>query len=214
MATGIVTDYKIGLKEGLEAALRGIFGSNYPDPQLRNKVHVSLDFPQEEATYPAIYITYSEGPIENVGVGHSEISVDASTGSPQVVRHYRFSGQVNFNVLGRTPLERDMVTAGLLNVIAFGRDNPIFQPYYDALYDNKFVHLQVNTDQIVPGGENVTNVPWDSEGDERLYANQYRVAVVGEFWNDPVTGGLIQISTVDLYPYRGLEGQLPPSWAV
>lgn len=214
MATKIVTDYKIGLKEGVESALRGIFGTNYPDPQLRNKVHISLDFPIEEVSYPAIYITYSEGPIENVGVGHEEYFIDPATGSPSRTRHFRFTGQLNFNVIGRNPLERDTVTAGFLNVLAFGPTDPTFEPYYNALFDNDFVHLQVNTDQIIPGGENIMNVPWNSEGDERLFANQYRVAVLGEFWNNPVTGNLIEVDTVDAYPYRGGEGQLPPTWAI
>lgn len=199
-STSLVRDYKVGLKREIERALGGVFGDTYPDPNFRNKVQVHLDFPMQEEAFPAVYLTYQEGQVENVGVGHVEAGLD-DNGNAAQIRHFRFSGQLMFNIMGRNPLERDTVTEGIINLLSFGRDMPAFKPFYDELFDGQFVKIQVLTDSIQPGGENVITAPWNTE-DDRLYTNRYSVPVFGEFWNSPTTGGLIQIETVDLYPYR------------
>lgn len=199
-STNIVYDYKVGVKREIEEALQNLFGPTYPDTNLRNKVKVHLDFPLEQQQYPAVYLTYNEQTLESAGIGHTESGYD-NNGMPVQLRHWRFTGRLNFNVLGRSALERDMVASGIINLLSFGRDTPAFKSFYEDLFNGEFVKLQVLTDSVQPGGEGVTNAPWNTE-DERLYTTQYSVPVFGEFWNDPQTGGLIVIENVTLMPYR------------
>lgn len=200
--TDIILDYKVGLKDSLVNGLQGLFGPTYPDPQFRNKVKVSLTFPMEEVSFPAVYLTYREQSLQNIGVGHMESDLDPDSGQPRLIRRWKFEGYINFNIIGRTPLERDTVTAGLVNLFAFGKDNPILSPFIDALNNNAYAAVQINTGQLVPGGESVSTVPWDNEGDDRLYVNQYSARLFGEFINNAMSGDLIEINSVNLYPYR------------
>lgn len=56
-------------------------------------------------------------------------------------------------------------------------------------------------DRIIPGGEQIGAVPWESE-DELQFGNSYSVQIYGEFWSKPESGELILIDQIDLYPYR------------
>lgn len=196
----LILDYKVGLKRELVYALREVFGTNYPDANYRNKVQVHLEFPMEQTQFPAVFIHYNEGPIENVGVGHSELGYD-DDGTPIRIRHFRFSGSVNFAVMARSTLERDTISAGLINALTIGRTMPEFDNFWSRVDSPLFVKLHLMTDQITPGGESFAAPPWNTE-DERIYTDKYTVNVFGEFWNNPTSGGLVEIDRVNLFPYR------------
>lgn len=65
-------------------------------------------------------------------------------------------------------------------------------------------------DRIIPGGEQIGSVPWESE-DELQFGNSYSIKVFGEFWSDPESGELVEIGEIDLYPYR--PGEQPVPWS-
>lgn len=195
----IVTDYKVGLKTEIVRALAPIFGPQYPDPQLRGKVAVTYEYPRVITKFPAIYINYSEGPIQNVGVGHYEREGDLIE-----YKHFKFRGDVNFNVLALTAKDRDLVTAGLLNVLAFSDRQPEFAKFHKEIHDSDWIRIQMLKDEIQPAGETTGPVPWDSP-DELIYAARYSVALFGEFYSNPATGQVITISEVNAYPYNYLD---------
>jgi hypothetical protein len=202
----ITFDYPIGVKKEVMSAFVPMFGSVYPDEQLRNRIKVTLDYPASQIQYPAIYVTYSEGPIENMGVGHIEYDTDEN-GNPQEVMHYRFQGQLNFNILALSPLERDRVAAGLVNLLAFGHVIPEFTNFKDELADGDYVRIVLLTDRITPQGQQTNPVPWGNSN-ELIYSQTYSVQLYGEFYSEVTTGDLVLISDVEVYPY--LTGTLPP----
>ncbi len=63
-------------------------------------------------------------------------------------------------------------------------------------------------DRIIPGGEQIGAVPWESE-DELQFGNSYSIKVCGEFWSDPESGDLVEIGEIDLYPYRPEDQPIP-----
>jgi hypothetical protein len=199
-------DYKMGLKREIVSALRPIFGDTYPDEDLRNRVKVGFEYPRTEVMYPAIYLMYAEGPIENMGVGHYHLSTDEH-GNPQKYKHYRFQGRLDFNAVALSPIERDKLAAGIVNILALGDEMPEFESFHKEIHDSDWLQIHLLTDIITPGGEQIYDTPWGNP-DERVYGNSYSVNVYGEFFSDAVSGDLIQINQIVLFPY--LEGELPP----
>lgn len=200
--------YKLGLKKELVTAMRPLFGDTFPIPELRNKVYVGIEYPMEEVRFPAVYITYSEGPIENVGVGNIGIDID-NQGNPRQYKQFKFSGTVNFNILALTPGDRDKLSSAVVNILALGTEIPEFTSFFQEISDNDYILIHLLTDQIIPGGEvNNPGVPWQDE-DEIVYAAGYSVNLFGEFFSDASTGDLIQISEVILYPYDPAISPVP-----
>lgn len=198
-------DYPMGVKRELVSSLKPFFGNDYPDAEFANKINVSLEWPQDRVHYPSIFVTYTEGPIRNMGVGHVEYDYDSNL-TPIEYRHYRFDGTVNFNVLALTPLERDRVAAGLMNLLAFNEVIPEFSNFKEEMSDNDYVSLILNTEEITPRGENQTPVPWQNP-DEMIFSQTYSVQMHGEFYSNSDTGDLIEIESVGAWPYR--PGDIP-----
>jgi hypothetical protein len=198
-------DYKVGLKKQIIEALKAIW-LHQPDSRY-NGIYIGLEYPLEQIRYPAIYINYQEGPLRNVGVGHLETQEDDNFVTSQV-RHYMFNGTLNFNVLALNPLDRDNLTAVLMNLLALGRNMPEFIDFYNRAENDKYLLVQLNTEVITPSGEQTGTAPWDNP-DTIVYGNRYSVPLIGEFYSDPWTGELVEISAVELYPYE--EGT-PAPW--
>ena len=192
----IVTDYKIGVKREVVNALKPVFGPSYPDSNLAGKVYVGLEYPLEQINYPAIFVTFTEGPIQSVGVGHYELDEEK-----RIFSHFKFKGTLNFNVIALNPVDRDMLSAGLVQMLTIGRHYPHFKDFFNQIMDADWVALQPLTDEITPNGENIAPVPWGND-EQQAYINSYSIQVFGEFVGDAEDGGLIQISQVNVYPYR------------
>ena len=94
-------------------------------------------------------------------------------------------------------------------MIAFGEFSPEFKNFWTEIRDQDYVAMAPLMDRIIPGGEQIGAVPWESE-DELQFGNSYSIKVFGEFWSKPESGELIMIDQIDLYPYR--EGEQEPHW--
>ncbi len=200
-------DYKIGTKREIVNALKPIFGDNFPIEDLRNKIYVGLEYPNEAIRYPAIYITYSEESIHNAGIGWTP-EVTSVGGDLQQYRHWRFGGKINFNIMALNPLDRDRIASMLINLLAAGDQITAFQPFFDEVHDEDWVAITLQTERIIPGGESTEAAPW-GDPDTQVFSVKYSINLLGEFVTDPITGGLIQISGVLVSPYR--EGR-PQPW--
>ena len=201
--------YPQGIKREMVTALQPIFAdANFPIVNLRNRVYVGLEYPMTNVRYPAIYLTYRENdPIHNVGVGHIEESIGVD-GTPMQVKHWMFTGTINFNILALSPNERDQLAAALINILAFGEGDDLLKTFTDQIMNSTYIDLQFLKDQIHPGGEVVGNPPWESET-ELTFGTSYSIDVLGEFYSNPWTGELVQIEHVQLHPYLEEAG---PAW--
>lgn len=159
MSTYINTDYKIGLKREVVEALRTVFDSSFPWPDLKDRVNVTLEYPMEQIKYPAIYITYTEEELRNAGVSHIELDYESDALFPMGIKHWIFSGTLHFNAVALNPLDRDRLASALINAIAFGGVVPELNDFYKELYDAEYVAIQPLFDRIIPGGEQVGQVP-------------------------------------------------------
>jgi hypothetical protein len=198
-APAISYEYKLGVKREVIDALRDALAT-WPDDQLTSPVHVVNEYPVREIAYPMILVKFIEQDIRNIGIGHVERGTN-NDGTPYQLLHWQFSGSLQFKIYGRDPLERDIVASGLLNLLAFGSAIPEFQKFSEDINDYDFVAIQLLTDKITPGGDSNESPPWGNP-DDMLFTTTYSVQMMGEFFTNPRTGGLVVISRVVAYPYR------------
>jgi hypothetical protein len=192
----ITYDYKVGLKREVLDALAPVFGASYPDVQLRDKVHVLTEYPLEEITYPAIVLHFQEDSIQNAGVGGYWTDEDGKR-----FQHWEFEGTLNFVILTKTPKDRDMLSAAIVTLLSFGKTLPEFKSFYTDIEDADYVAVQLMNGSIQPLGDQVGTVPWGNP-DEQLYNATYSIKIFGEFYSEPSNEGLVQISSVGVFPYK------------
>lgn len=197
----INTDYAVGIKREIVTALKPLFGDNFPIEALRNRVYVGLEYPYSQVQYPAIYITYQPGTLRNIGVGHIEEGINPDDGTPFMVKHWYFTGTINFNVMALSQSERDQLGSAIVNILSLGETMPEFETFQDNLLNGTYVDLQYLPDIIHPGGDVSDTVPWDNP-DERAFGTSYSIDVVGEFYSEPYTGELIEINSIEVHAYR------------
>jgi hypothetical protein len=200
VANTINTSFKIGVKRELVSALRKAFGNSYPDPQLANHVSVVAEYPLKEISYPMVVMHFNPGQIRNIGLGHYEIDYTNDL-EPALVKRWIFDGSITLTVYALTPMDRDMVILGLLNMFAFGDQIPGFEDFWNEIRDYDFVALQINTDNITEGGDSVVSVPWDDD-ESPVFTDSLTIQVLGEFATLPTSGALVRINSVTVYPYQ------------
>lgn len=200
--------YKVGVKNEVVDALRQVFLSDYPDPEFANRVNVTLEYPLSEIHYPAIMVTFNEGTIHIAGVGHRELTNDGKGGGNQMIAHWRFEGTITFTIYALSNLDRDLLSAALVNIIAFHGATSGNSRFYTEIFDSEYIDMQLGMDKITPSGDQVEAVPWD-DPTRRLYTASYSVPIIGEFYAVRDTGLLVTIDDVEVFPYR--PGQLPPT---
>ena len=199
--------YPVGIKREIVTALRPLFGNDFPIEALQNRVYVGFEYPDRDIQYPAIFVTYTEGVIENMGVGHYDYFKD-ETNTMQIYRHFKFTGQVNFNIMTLNPQDRDQLSAAIVQILAMGQVQPEFVRFHDEIDDSDYITISLMTDQITPGGTQEGTVPWGDD-EQTVFIATYSVKLFGEFYSNLSTGDLIEISEIDLYPYRTGE---PAPW--
>lgn len=197
--------YKIGIKEDIINSLRKVFESDYPDQELASRISIVSEYPINEVQYPMVVIRFNSSRLDNIGIGHYELSDDVPYSR---ILHWIFEGTLNFTVNALTPLDRDKVIVGLLNLFAFGPDIPVFQNFRDQIMNQEFVTMTLMTDSIQETGDSVTNPSWD-QNNELVFTDSLILRVIGEFFTEPTTGNLIEIDTINLYPYQ--PGQSIPA---
>lgn len=198
--------YKTYLKKAMVEAMRRSF-SDHVD-EILTKTKVSIEFPHEENTYPAVLVKYYERSVQNMGVGHEEIlkvnNLDFK------FRHYRFDGDIEFAIHALSSLDRDLISDSIVQIIAMGTLEEWTNHFHDRVYGDAFLdspfpynQIELNTDELKGFGETQIPAPWLAE-DTFVYQVGHRIQVAGGFYSLPpdVDRSLVYIEDVDQYPYR------------
>lgn len=90
--------YKTYLKEAIVEALRNVFTA-HPDSLLAD-TRVNIDFPTDEADYPAVVVRFFERGIKNAGVAHQEWfeAFDIITRGPVFTDPYTVDNSVTYEI--------------------------------------------------------------------------------------------------------------------
>jgi hypothetical protein len=207
--------YKTWVKTSIVEALKPVF-ANHPDEKIRG-TKVSIDYPTSRAHYPAVIVRFFEQQIQNAGVGHVEyILINDSDPYRVKFRHFLYKGSIEFAIFGLSSLDRDLISDTIVQTIAMSDMASYTRNFWDRIYfpdtsvKSDWNYVNLNTDELMPMGEQQTPQPWLSE-DQLVYQTGYRVGIYGEFYNLPPTvlpaGGVIEKVTV--YPYYPPDDPLP-----
>jgi len=195
--------YKVGIKRQVVQSLRKVFLSpNFPDKELANKINLELTYPNVQERFPAIYVSYVDRSVGDSGLGNYSY-VNNVDGSAGVARQWIFEGIIILTVLALDPIERDIISATISNILSFGKDDPVYKPFREYIRNEEFVSLQPNLAVLEGGEESEDSSPWENEN-EFVYRAVYRINTLGSFFTEPanVGGGLIKIEDIRTYPYR------------
>lgn len=198
--------YKVRIKEEIIDALRAAFAEgSFPNRDKIGNVKVTLDYPTDQISYPAIMVELNEREINIAGVGHYELG-ENELGQQALLAHWRFNADVRFTIFGLTSADRDMLSSALVNIIAFPGASAAYKKFHTEIYDGEYIDMQIQASQIIPGGDSVLDVPWD-DPTRKLYQSTYSIQIMGEFYATHDSGELVNINDVKVYPYRGDQAQ-------
>lgn len=193
------------LIEKISDALGKVFNENYPDPLLQTP-YVGPEYPLTREVMPSIVVLYQSTKLQDIGLGNLTTITDPTTYGISTVHHWRFEGNLQFEMTAYSTIDRTKISDQVTQLLAYGYDSPIFKPFWDEAMDDDYIAITLLNGTINAGFSSETPAPWDT--DQLLYKMTSSVGVTGEFYSDPVSGGLVQISAVNVYPYR--SDQNPP----
>lgn len=203
--------YKRLIKRTLVSALRTVFSDEYPDPQLRN-LYVSLDHPLKREQFPAIIVNYEESSVSNAGVGHvEEIFNEDYLVVP--LKHFRFRGKLRFRCYALSPLDRDVLSDSLVELLAFGRLDTLLNKFFEGIYEDvsDTAQISIHSDHLDGIGESVSKTLWNAE-DVLIYETGYYVECSGGFYStmkeDDITDYINQIVVYGNQPFEEEQEKL------
>jgi len=185
--------------------MRAVFSNEYPDPQLKG-LHVSTSYPLKREDFPAVVISYDEGSVKNAGVSHEEY-LETVDGFVIPAKHFMFEGSITFKCLALSPLDIDILTDSVAELLAFGRLDSLLNKLFDAVYVDVPDTAQITfySDYLDAVGDSVMETAWGSE-DGLVYQNGYRIRCSGGFYNAIKEGDVSQyIEDILIYGNQPFE---------
>jgi hypothetical protein len=176
-------------------AIEQSFQAQYPSPDPDGggqSVFVSVEYPVEEASYPAVWVDYEGSELRTVGIAYTE--TDASGA---VYARWRFAGHVTFTVVALSSNERDMLYDQLIAMSAFAAQSSFPSTFRKVVEDAPLVASVWSFDTVedrppaaAPG------TPWGTM--DVIYERGFALQVIGEFVSDPNTFELVLLSEIQV----------------
>ena len=176
-------------------AIQQSFEARYPEPDPgggSRSLYVSVEYPVDEASYPAIWVDYEGSELRTVGIAYTEVDE-----SGNVLARWRFAGHVAFTIVALSSNERDLVYDQLVAMTAFAAQSDFPSTFRQVVEANPLVASTWSFDSVedrpaaaAPG------TPWGTE--DVIYERGFALQVVGEFVSDPVTVELVTLEQIQV----------------
>ena len=159
-----------------------MFSENYPDPQLRD-LYVSTTYPLKRENFPGLIVTYNESSVKNAGVSHAE-EIMTEDMFPIPAKHFMFEGSISIRCVALSPLDLDILSDSVVELLAFGRMDALLNRFFEVVYSELTDSAQItfHSDFLSAEGESVMQTEWGSE-DGLVYQSGYTVSCSGGFYN-------------------------------
>jgi hypothetical protein len=227
---GLIESVKRAVVTGMRDALQG---SSFGDPVDGQKFNIDIEYPDSPESLPHIWVQFTIDSLKRGGLDMGVMTQDGN-GVWGEVRTWMFEGKITLTCAAESSLDRDRLSDTIISNLAFSRHpdevyrNPKVNTkqhigLIEAINNNKYVSMTLNTDNILTGGQTVTNnIPW--AGNKLLYEDNYTVTCEGQFNMRFGHDGMYTLTEIDLNPQiqaRGpvlndaqWRGAAPPRWQV
>lgn len=176
-------------------AIEQSFQASYPEPDPAGgdrQVFVSVEYPVEEASYPAVWVDYEGSELRTVGIAYTETDSSGAT-----YARWRFAGHLVFTVVALSSNERDMLYDQLIAMTAFAAQSSFTSTFRQVVEDAPLIASVWSFDTVedrppaaAPG------TPWGTM--DVIYERGFALQVVGEFVSDPSTFELVLLSKIQV----------------
>lgn len=191
-----MSGYLRTIKTTAVQAVQESFTSRYPEPDAAGgtsaQPFVSVEYPVEQAHYPAIWIDYEGSELRTVGIAYTQVDDRGNA-----YARWRFAGHVVFTIVALSSNERDMVYDQLISMTAFAAQSSFPSTFRRVTEDAPLVASVWSFDTVEdrPGAA-APGTPWGTM--EVIYERGFAVQVLGEFVTDPYSQALVTLSEIDV----------------
>jgi hypothetical protein len=207
---GIIEAVKRSVITGLREAFTGSAVDAVP-----GKFYIDIEYPLDRQSLPGIWVQFSIDNLQRGGLNMGTWTKDTD-GNWGEIRTWIFNGKITLTCAALSSKDRDRLSDTIIAQLSFarppdlvirdaGKDAQQFRALITALNDNPFVSMTLNTDQVLSGGQTVTNaVPWASN--ELLYEDNYSIGCHGQFNIRYNFDGVFELAEIDYSPTLMAEG--------
>lgn len=176
-------------------AIRQSFAVSYPEPDPGGgdrPLFVSIEYPVEEAQYPAIWVDYEGSELRTVGIAYTEQDTEGNA-----YARWRFAGHVVFTIVALNSNERDMIYDQLIGVTAFAAQSDFPSTFRQVVEAAPLIASVWSFDSVEdrPGAA-APGTPWNTM--DVIYERGFALQVIGEFVSDPNTTQLVNLSDIQV----------------
>jgi hypothetical protein len=201
---GLVESVKTAVVQALRSALSGT--SLFDGGQ---SIYIDLEYPEVPAQYPGIWVQFSITKLNRAGISH-EILHEGSEHEWSFIEEWTFTGRMTTTVCALKSRDRDKIADTLIMQMAFSRtpelvitrpdvDTKRYRSLVTALDANPYIAMTLQTDIIIPGGQQTTQgTPWADN--VMAYEDNYSVDLVGQFNVAFAHDGCYILSRIDQAP--------------
>lgn len=208
------------LKTLLREAMAGTFtdaytypnGSVLTDDGVARDLWVSLDYPNQQANYPGIWVDFTPTTdVQAAGLDRYELTEPDEQGLQKRVGVWRFGGMAQFTCVALTSVERDALVDEVVKVVAFGKDNFSRKYFREFMENNDLIRTSMQWDKVqITGKAETQGTSWGTN--EIIYEHTVAIDCEGQFYASPDDAELVPLSAIVAYPI--VQGQpAPPATA-
>jgi hypothetical protein len=167
------------------------------------RLHVDMEYPFEEASYPAAWVQFSFTDLIDSGLGHvQKVIVDDQEVD---VRQWRYRGQVTITFMALSSLDRDRIADKFISVYAFsdvdysGVTSNTPSTLLRELAESPYVSMTLQSGTLRPRGQSTSiGVPWDPG--QLVYEDSYNFNLEGEFQQVYIPGEGYKLRRIEVVP--------------
>lgn len=207
---GIIEAVKRSVITGLREAFTGSGTDTVP-----GKFYIDIEYPIDRQSLPGIWVQFSIDSLQSAGLNMGAVTKDTN-GNWGEIRTRIFTGKITLTCAALSSKDRDRLSDTIIAQLSYARppdlvirdtnrDAQQFRALITAINNNPYVSMTLNTDQVLSGGQTVTNnVPWASN--ELLYEDNYSIGCQGQFNIRYSFDGVFELAEIDYSPTLMADG--------
>lgn len=190
-----MSGYLRTIKTTAVQAIQQSFKARYPEPDAEGgtkELFVSIEYPVEEANYPAVWVDYEGSELRTVGIAYTE-----QDASGNVYARWRFAGHVVFTVVALSSNERDMIYDQMIALTAYAAQSDWPSQFRQVVENAPLVAAVWSFDTVEDRPPSAApGTPWATM--DLIYERGFALQVIGEFVSDPNTYELVNLSEIQV----------------